>query len=193
MACFLSSICKGRFSDCWTSLTFIRYEVKKRKIKDGRDRSRVTVNRNGCLHLMCCWDIQPNLLIPMSLSGAKLHLCTPYRHTSRFLPLTSLGHSLKPSKNHGNCSSRSSHQEQLSIHIGGILFMWLWSFSLLQLFMSTSWSHTASLPLLNTALAWLWRSSNLTAHFSTTVSFSPVEAHQVVITYLGLFLQMIFT
>lgn len=50
-----------------------------------------------------------------------------------------------------------------------------------------------NLLLVNTTLAWLRRSSDLTAHFSTTVSFPPVEAHQVVITYLGLFLQTIFT
>lgn len=64
----------------------------------------------------------------MSLSGAELHLCTPRRHASCFLPLMRLGHPLKPStsykgllskavsKKHGNCSSRASYQEQLSIH-----------------------------------------------------------------------------
>jgi len=41
-------------------------------------------------------------------------------------------------------------------------------------------------------LMWLRQSSDLSSHFSTTVLFPPVEAHQVVITYLGLFLQTIF-
>lgn len=54
-------------------------------------------------------------------------------------------------------------------------------------------SYKGNLVLVNATLMRLRWSSDLTAHFSTTVSFPPVEAHQVVITYLGLFLQTIFT
>ena len=72
LACLESRTCERGYFHGWASLTFIRQEVKRRENGRQKSRPRETINRNWGLHLRCCWGIQLNLIIPISLSGAEL-------------------------------------------------------------------------------------------------------------------------